>query len=340
MIKKTLESTIKKFRIYTLLSPWYSGCGSILMFHRLCKAGEKSSINSNSALEVTPEYLEEIILFFNKKGYDFISIGDVPRILNTGKQAHKFVVFTFDDGYTDNYTLAYPIFRKHKVPFTIYVATSFPDRTAVLWWYMLDELLSNNIIIEFDANGTHYRFACPDVQARESAFVSIRAIIMKCNASSFPCVLQAIFQKYGIDPKKTSNRLAIGWNMLREMSKDRLVTIGAHTVNHISLRNLSEAELYHEIVHSKNLIESNIGLPVKTFSYPFGGEKEAGIREFEAVKKTGFDTGTTTRLSNVFKQHKGCLEALPRWNVDGNNEDVGELEYVSGYAPFIRNFGK
>jgi peptidoglycan/xylan/chitin deacetylase (PgdA/CDA1 family) len=340
-LKKFALSAIKKSGLYTLASPWYSGCGSILMFHRICKVEEKSSFRNNSILEVTPEYLEKIILYFKTRGYDIVSIGDVPRILNgTGRRGNRFVVFTFDDGYSDNYTLAYPIFRKYKVPFTIYVATSFPDKTAVLWWYMLDELVSNNKTIAFDVNGTHYSFNCRDLVEKEATFISILKTIMATDASDFGYVIKAVFEKHEIDPRKTCDRLAIRWDMLLEMSKDSLVTIGAHSVNHLALKKLTEVELYNELLHSKNRIESQIKFPVSAFSYPFGGKNEAGLREFEAVKRTGFKTGTTTRLSNIFKQHKSYLASLPRVQIDGDNEDVRELEYVSGFIPFIQNRGR
>jgi peptidoglycan/xylan/chitin deacetylase (PgdA/CDA1 family) len=311
------------------------------MFHRICKKEEKSFFKNNCSLENTPEYLEKIILYFKRRGYDFVSIGDVPRILNSAeKQRKKFVVFTFDDGYADNFISAYPVFRKYKVPFTLYVTTSFPDGNAVMWWYMLDELVLKNSAVEFDVHGTHYSFNCSDDQNKEASFMSILKIIQGSSASDSPRVIAAVFPKYGIDWRATSGRLAIGWDMIIEMSKDSLVTIGAHTVNHFALKNLSAQELNSELLQSKNIIESKINMPVKAFSYPFGGINEAGLREFDAVKRAGFETATTTRESNIFKHHKDHLASLPRINVNGNIEEFLEIECESGFVPFYRARGK
>ena len=51
-----------------LTAPFYSGIGSILMFHRVCPTENKIRIRSNAGLEVTPDYLEKLIkfLFFEK----------------------------------------------------------------------------------------------------------------------------------------------------------------------------------------------------------------------------------------------------------------------------------
>ena len=337
LIKRIAASAIKKSGIYSLLSPWYSGYGTILMFHRICNSGEKSSLRANSSLEITPDYLEEIIGFFTKKGYEFVSIGDVPGILNAKRPAKKFVVFTFDDGYVDNYKLAYPIFRKYQIPFTIYITTSFPDGTAILWWYMLEELIPKHEIIEFDINGKNYKLRCKDNQERESAFISIRDIIMGSRSENFLSLISSIFNKYGIDPRDPVRRLSVSWDMVHEMARDPLVTIGAHTVNHIALKNLSEKDMLEELIQSKSKIEKVTGIPVKAISYPFGGPNEAGQREFDAAQRSGYTTGTTTVLANVFKQQKNSLTALPRWNVDGNIQNINDIEYLSAYKPYIQS---
>jgi peptidoglycan/xylan/chitin deacetylase (PgdA/CDA1 family) len=159
---------------------------------------------------------------------------------------------------------------------------------------------------------------------------------MDSEPSNLPYLVESIFQINGIDPKKTTRRLAISWEAIQEMARDPLVTIGAHTVNHVALKKLSDEEMFCELSHSKKRIESVIGFPVTAISYPFGGQHEVGAREFEAAGTIGFTTGTTTKLSSIFRKHKNNPTSLPRWNVDGNNEDVHELEYNSGYIPFIR----
>ena len=70
--------------------------------------------------EITPTRLESLIVEYQNKGYEFISIAEVAERMR-GKQGKKFVCVTLDDGYADNYEVAYPIFKKYKVPFCIYI---------------------------------------------------------------------------------------------------------------------------------------------------------------------------------------------------------------------------
>ncbi|MBN1250740.1 MAG: polysaccharide deacetylase family protein, partial [Bacteroidales bacterium] len=111
----------------------YGGFGHILMFHRVLPFSNKNRIWSNSYLEVTPEFLENTILYFKNKNYQFISLDELDYFIeNKIFPKKKFVIYTFDDGFKDNLIYAYPIFKKYNIPLTIYVTTSFPDYKACL----------------------------------------------------------------------------------------------------------------------------------------------------------------------------------------------------------------
>ena len=142
--KQNIIKTISKTPLPAMFKPFYGGLGSILFMHKVVasKDPNKIRIPLNDANEVSISYLEELILYFKKKGYDIISLEDLPKRLNhASKDAKKFVIFTFDDGYKDNLTLAYPIFKKHQVPMTVYITNCFPNHSAKLWWYLLEDLV-------------------------------------------------------------------------------------------------------------------------------------------------------------------------------------------------------
>ena len=107
--------------------------GEIWMLHRVVE--QRSEKPEQRELEVTPEWLEQKILEYKQKGYTFISIDDLQTL-----NSHKWVCVTFDDGYRDNYTLAYPLLKRLGVPFTVYVSTGFIDNTLPMWWYPDEQL--------------------------------------------------------------------------------------------------------------------------------------------------------------------------------------------------------
>ncbi len=173
--------TIPEF-LSPLLRPFFGGLGSILMFHRVCPPSGKKSVPGASDIEYTPERFEEIIDHLSTLGYHFISLEELYSGLKQENLNSRIAVITFDDGYVDNFTYAYPILKKRRIPFTIYVTTSFPDGNAVLWWYLLEDLLNRNGEIRIRVENSESRFILDDPEQRIRASLTIRKI-MKSSSS-------------------------------------------------------------------------------------------------------------------------------------------------------------
>ena len=328
-------------KIHLLTKPMYSGVGSILAFHRVCPQPARPRLGFNKDLEVTPELLEGSINFFKGKGYDFVSLDQLFVILKSGqltrRSAKRFVAYTIDDGYLDNYTHAYPIFKRYGVPFTIYVTTCFPDRQAIFWWYVLEEMLWEKDELEIELNDAPVRFDCSTLAMKEQAFEMIAGHLIFADSEA---KLKAILHDYSGDFYSHVRDLALNWDQIVELSKDPLVTIGAHSRRHLALSTLSSAEAHDEISESKLQIEARTGKTVDHFAYPFGGRQAAGVRDFRIVKDCGFKTATTTRDGNIFAAHEENLECLPRIPVSGAElrKNVGYLNlWLDGLVPCHEN---
>ena len=111
--------------------------GRILMLHRVV---ELRSDGENRELEITPEFLKQTIDDYRRQGYRFVSIDEACEIIGRGRTDQPFVCLTLDDGYQDNYDIAYPILKQEEVPFAIYVTTRFIDNRHPMWWYTNEKL--------------------------------------------------------------------------------------------------------------------------------------------------------------------------------------------------------
>ena len=114
--------------------------GRILMLHRVV---EQRSEGENRELEITPKFLRQTIETYRQQGHRFVSIDEACDIISKGRTNHPFVCLTFDDGYQDNYDIAYPILKQMEVPFAIYVTTGFINNRIPIRWYR-DEKLGIN----------------------------------------------------------------------------------------------------------------------------------------------------------------------------------------------------
>ena len=134
--------------------------GYIYMFHMVCpKTDLLSPIDD---LRVSPEFFEAF-LTKQQKRVDFISIDDVPFRMTSHKRGNKpFGVITFDDGYEDNFTYAYPILKKLGIPFVIYVSSGLVKDHTPIWNFplIIERVVKKNS--ELDINGIHYVSLTPE----------------------------------------------------------------------------------------------------------------------------------------------------------------------------------
>ncbi len=322
--KKNIKSNIVNFiNNIRFINKMYSGLGTILMLHRVYPH-EDNKLAPNERLKVSPGFLEQLIVDLKKENYHFISLDELYDILKNGRKVEKQIVFTLDDGYADNYKIAYPIFKKHNIPFTIYITTSFPDQKAILWWYLIEDLIVKNEKIVLSDNR---EYVCKNKEEKIDTFNKIRKLIQSLEKDGFLINLNNLFKNYDIDWFSKSKELSLNWQQIIELSKDELVTIGGHTVNHLALNQLSEDEVRDEVLKANKIIESKINKKVEHFAYPFGSKSQIMQREFDIVKSLNFKTVTTTRKGNIFSKHINYTECLPRVVLTDNFkiEDLGKI---------------
>lgn len=291
-----------------------SSLATIFMLHRVA-APEPGRLALNENLKIDPQRLEDFIVGARARGYAFVSLDELHQVLCSGRRASRLLLMTLDDGYADNHQLAWPVFQSHRVPFAVYVASSFPERQAILWWYLLEDLVLAHDRIEL-IDGTYYE--CHTPQDQLQSFMRLRSRLMMGWEQERDDTMRLIFGADRTTWLQPVEQLALGWQQIREMSADPLVTIGAHGASHLALAALTDAALRDEVMTSRTMIERHIGKPVEHFCYPFGGKAEADEREFALVAGLGFKTGTTTRYGRIFAGHGKRLTALPRQMLDSH----------------------
>jgi len=77
------------------------------------------------SLSVTPSDFETQLLFLEKEGYQAISLRDLALYLTQGAPLpERPVLLTFDDGYRDNYTYAFPLLKRFGFSATFFLVTA------------------------------------------------------------------------------------------------------------------------------------------------------------------------------------------------------------------------
>jgi peptidoglycan/xylan/chitin deacetylase (PgdA/CDA1 family) len=288
---------------------------------------------------VTPEFLEAVIESLQRADIEFVALDEVYRRLVERDFTRRFVCLTFDDGYRDNKIWAYPILKARGVPFAIYVPTSFPDGQGELWWLVLEQVIAANASVVLPMEGTERRFECNTRGAKAQTFETIYWWLRgRETEAELRSTVNALAERFAVDGAALCNDLCMRWEELKAIAADPLVTIGAHTVNHVMLKKIPQPAARQEMEASAVAIERNLGTRPAHFSYPIGDPTSAGPREFGIARDLGFKTAVTTRPGVLFPEHGQHLTALPRLSLNGEYQRLRYVDVLlSGAATALWN---
>lgn len=274
----------------------HGAIGVVYMLHHITEK-DTNRIPTNEDLKISPSFLERLIIKYKKQGFDFISLDSLYDIITKVKKPEcPFVGFTIDDGYIDNYTIGLPIFEKYNVPFSVFVATDFIDKRAILWWDCLEDLIMTyDDVITSDGN----RYSCRTYEQRWDTFRYLRDRILNLNQNLMFEELNAMFSRYDIDWLDPIKEKGMSWEQVRFLANHPLCTIGGHTVSHPALNKLDDEMVENEISLGILKLEKEIGKKIYHFAFPYGSANEVGYRELRLIKQYNFKT--------VFGANGGCI---------------------------------
>lgn len=321
-----------------LLEQLCQGIGTILTLHHV-RPARMDAFQPNRFLEITPEYLDDALGDLARRGFECISLDEMYRRYQLQSFKRKFVCITFDDGYRDNLEYAYPVLKHHQTPFTIYVATSFPDRRGTLWWYTLETIVAANGRVAVPLHDGVKELVCETIADKLSTLDILHSIVCSLPSDDRLHAFVADLAERASTPTKDLNKdLCMSWDELATLAADPLCTIGAHTVSHPRLRKLPDHDARREMLDSAARIEEALGIRPTHFAYPFGDVTAAGPREFSIARKLGFKTAVTTRPGVLFQEHREHLTALPRISLNGEFQRLRYLRVLtSGVATAAAN---
>ncbi|WP_321504151.1 polysaccharide deacetylase family protein [Breoghania sp.] len=302
---------------YRALAPLSRGCGMIYMLHRVLPARE-NAFQPNALLEVTPEFLEQVIIDNKAAGIEFISLGEAYRRLREGDFARRFAVVTLDDGYRDNLQNAYPIFARHNVPFTVFASSGIASGTCELWWLALERIIDENREVRLSFGDIKETLATDTVADKYAAFARLsKWIACELDEHAQRRAIRDMADGAGLDLEGMCRSLAMDWDELRLLKSKPLATIGGHTLGHHAIARMSEEDARDQIWQDMERHQHELGDIPEYFAFPYGGRTAAGVRDFELVHNLGYKLAVTTRPGQLFPGHRSYLTALPRVSLNG-----------------------
>jgi len=238
----------------------------VLNYHRI---GDPCESKFDHGLwSAVPEEFESQVAYLVRH-FDVISVHDLPDV--TKRSDGRFVLVTFDDGYIDNYTLAYPILRKFGCPATFFVTSGFIDQPQVSWWDEIAWMVRSSSLEQLPPSRWNSQIIEFGADARETAVRTLLRIYKTLPATATHEFLNHLADATlsGRCPETTARAEWMTWDMIREM-QDGGMSVGGHTQSHPVLATLAPEHQHEEIAAGLQRLECELGQRPTAFSYPVG----------------------------------------------------------------------
>ena len=116
----------------------------ILLYHAV---GEPVEIEWPPSLIIPASLFEAHLQYLTIEGYKVVSVEELVSLLQNGGNLDKIVAMSFDDGYRNNHTDAFPLLKKYNAKASFYVVHRDIGKTIYMDNDRLLELLANGMEI-------------------------------------------------------------------------------------------------------------------------------------------------------------------------------------------------
>ncbi|MGD8191570.1 polysaccharide deacetylase family protein [Brevibacillus ginsengisoli] len=116
-----------------------------------------SIINKNTdPYCLSPQVFEEQMKLLSDEGYKTLTASELLDYwMQKRSTPEKSVLLTFDDGYKDNFTNAFPTLKKYRLKATIFLATGLIGKPNYLTWQEIKEMHRSGLI-DFQSHTVHH----------------------------------------------------------------------------------------------------------------------------------------------------------------------------------------
>ena len=293
-IKAFWAGLLRVSGILALAKRWVCRQGTlVLTFHRVLTDADLQQTASTLGMIVREKTFADFLAYAAKK-CEFV---DLSRDPDWKRASRLKLAITFDDGWTDNASVAWHIARRHEAPMTIFIVTEKLGERLPFWPERAASVLDRIA-------------ASPDpVQSRSQIEQVIEELKRLPATERNERVALLVADHPDAQPSSAVDR-TMGWDQVVELNGGG-VTFGSHTCRHEILTTIPLTQAEQEITDSRQRIEKKLGTRCRLFSYP-NGDCSDDVREL--VKQAGYkfaflnqDTGIWTKRCDPY--------LIPRINV-------------------------
>lgn len=256
---------------------------TIVLYHGVGSTGGVGIYNYRGKI-VSPETFARHLAYYAAH-YTVLPLDEAVSRLMRGEPMPPYpLAITFDDGYRNNYTHAFPLLKSRNMPATVFLTTDFVDRNEPLWVDRLEYAIGTG--------------SCePDRVHKLARDAHERERLKRLPHDKRLRALAAIETACGTRLTDLTGERAVyaplTWEEVREMAAHGIM-FGAHTESHPILSTMPREDARAEVEGSLAVLRAHCGAVSTVFAYPNGQTGDVSDETRELVRAAGFSAALTT----------------------------------------------
>ena len=227
------------------------------------------------------------------------------------------IVITFDDGYRDNFLMAFPILRRLSLPATIFLATGVIGTGLALWHdRVFSAFRETRVPVLTGMPNEHDQYDLQTIAHKLAAQGKILRFIWSLGEDDRTRWIDQLVLQLNVSGHQGDSRVMLTWDEIRLMHSQG-ISFGAHTVTHPILSRLSLPRAVEELLQSKAAIERELQAPASAFAYPIGRQEDYSEDTKRLVQEAGYTCAlTTVPGTNTARTDPFALRRATPWDED------------------------
>jgi peptidoglycan/xylan/chitin deacetylase (PgdA/CDA1 family) len=257
----------------------------ILNYHRIGNA-DKTPFDSG-VFSATAEQFDSQIAYL-KRRFHMATLEEVLAMIGGEAPQATSVLVTFDDGYLDNYTMAFPILRSNGVQAVFFLPTAFVGTGKLPWWDIIAYLIKKSVKTRI-----HLEYPEPEnfdlvVDGGKRVCMELLRLFTKPAVKDPERFLADLERECEVSrPETGAERCFLNWDEARDMQKHGMV-FGSHTHSHEVLTKLSPELQREEARRSREILERELNRCVDILAYPVGLKHCFSADTISTLQQTGY----------------------------------------------------
>lgn len=270
----------------------------VLAYHRIVPGGYLASNPLDlDLISATAEGFEQQMRYLREQ-MNPVPLSRVCQFLRGETTLpERAVAVTFDDGYRDTFSYAFPILKRYQVPAMVFVTTGNIESGHPFWFQTAAQLMRHLPAGAITLPESSESFpAGESTKERRDSLRRLQELLKGLPDTRRTTLLGEWSMRFSDLLAAVGGELTrpLQWDEIRLMASQG-VEFGSHTVTHPNLRHVSDPELDWELSESKRVLEAHLQQPIEAIAYPIGTPSAYDERVVHAAQSAGFKLGLSYR---------------------------------------------